>query len=121
VRSLLIRWAIIAIAFAVTARLLGGMSINGGLFAYIWVSLLFGIVNVFIGTLLRIVTLPLTLLTFGLFLIIVNAILLSITDWLTSDLTIDSFFWTAIWAAIIMGLTTMILDYAFRGLKSSGR
>ena len=66
------------------------MSINGGFFAYVWVSLLFGIVNVFIGTILRIVTLPLTLLTFGLFLIIVNAILLEITDWLTNDLTIDN-------------------------------
>ncbi|MGZ8694628.1 MAG: phage holin family protein [Gaiellaceae bacterium] len=116
-RSLLIRWAIIAVAFAVTAKLLGGMSVNGGFFAYVWVSLIFGLVNVFIGTILRIVTLPLTLLTFGLFLIVVNAILLSITDWLTNDLTIDDFFWTAIWAAIILGLTTMILEYAFRGLE----
>jgi putative membrane protein len=120
-RSLLIRWAIIAVAFAVTANLLGGMSINGGFWAYVWVSLLFGLVNTFIGTILRIITLPLTLLTFGLFLIIVNAILLEITDWLTGDLTIDSFFWTAIWAAIIMGLTTTILDYAFRGLTTSRR
>jgi len=117
VRSLLIRWAIIAIAFAVTAKLLDGMSVNGGFWAYVWVSLLFGLVNVFIGTILKLITLPLTILTFGLFLILVNAFLLEITDWLTGDLTIDDFFWTAILAAIIIGLTTAILDYAFRGLK----
>ena len=116
-RSLLIRWAIIAVAFAVTAKLLDGMSVNGGFWAYVWVSLLFGLVNVFIGTILKLITLPLTVLTFGLFLIVVNAFLLELTDWLTSDLTIDDFFWTAILAAIIMGLTTAILDYAFRGLK----
>jgi putative membrane protein len=117
-RAILIKWAIIAVAFAITAKLLDGVSVNGGFWAYVWVSLLFGIVNVIIGTFLRLITLPLTILTFGLFLIIVNALLLEITDWLTSDLTINSFFWDAIWAAIIMGLTTAILDYAFRGLRS---
>ena len=69
------------------------------------------------GTILRLITLPLTILTFGLFLIVINAFLLEITDWLTSDFTVDDFFWDAILAAIIIGLTTAILDYAFRGLK----
>jgi len=115
-RSLLIRWAIIAVAFAVTAKLLGGMEISGGVWSYIWVSAIFGIVNVFVGTLLRIISLPLTVITLGLFLIVINAILLELTDWLTKDLTIDSFFWTAIWASIIMSITTEVLDYAFRGL-----
>jgi putative membrane protein len=83
---------------------------------YIWVSLLFGIVNLFIGTLLRIITLPLTLLTFGLFLIIVNALLLQITDALSSHFTIDEFWWTAIWAAIILSLATMLLDWLVRSV-----
>jgi putative membrane protein len=116
-RAILIKWAIIALAFAVTAKLLDGVSVNGGFWAYVWVSLLFGLVNVIIGTILRLITLPLTILTFGLFLIVINAFLITITDWLTSDLTVDDFFWDAILAAIIIGLTTAILDYAFRGLK----
>ena len=48
------------------------------------------------------------LLTLGLFAVIVNAILLSITDALSSHLTIDDFFWTAIWAAIILVVTVAL-------------
>ena len=88
----------------------------GRRWGYIWVSALFGIVNVFIGTILRVLTLPLTLLTFGLFLIIVNALLLEITDALSSHLTIDDFFWSAIFAAIILSLATMLLDWLVRSV-----
>jgi putative membrane protein len=108
--ALLIRWALLGVAFAITAWLLDGMDISGGFWSYVWVSAIFGIVNAIIGTFLRIITLPLTVLTLGLFAVIVNAILLSITDWLTDRLTIDEFFWTAIWAAIIMAIVSMVLD-----------
>jgi putative membrane protein len=109
---LLVRWALLAAAFAITSWILTGMSISGGFWAYVWVSALFGIVNAIIGTILRIVTFPLTVLTLGLFSVIVNAILLNITDGLTSHLTIDQFWWTAIWAAIIMAIVSVVLDLA---------
>lgn len=108
---LLVRWALLAVAFAVTAWILSGMDISGGVWAYVWVSAIFGIVNAVIGTILRIVTFPLTVLTLGLFSVIVNAIVLNITDGLTSHLTIDEFWWTAIWAAIILSLVSTLLDW----------
>jgi putative membrane protein len=108
--ALLVRWALLGLAFAVTAWLLNGMDVSGGFWGYVWVSALFGIVNAIIGTVLRIITFPLTLLTLGLFSILVNAFLLQITDAITSNLTIDEFFWTAIWAAIIISLVSVILD-----------
>ena len=86
--------------------------------AYIWVSVLFGIVNAIIGTILRILTLPLILLTLGLFSILVNALLLQITDGLTSHLTIDEFWWTAIWAAIILSIVSVILELVVRRRSS---
>jgi putative membrane protein len=107
---LLLRWALIALAFAITTWLLSGMEVSGGFWGYVWVSALFGIVNAVLGTLLRIITLPLTLITFGLFAIIVNALLLEITDALTSHLTIDEFWWTAIWAAIILAVVMVVLE-----------
>ena len=107
---LLIRWALLAAAFAITASLLSGMDVSGGFWGYVWVSALFGLVNAFVGTIVRILTLPLTLLTLGLFLIVVNALMLELTDALSDHLTIDDFFWTAIWAAIILSLATVILD-----------
>ena len=116
---LLIRWVVLAGAFAVTAWLLSGMDISGGFWAYVWVSALFGIVNVLIGTVLRILTLPLMLLTLGLFSIVVNALLLQITDGLTDHLTIDEFFWTAIWAAIILSIVSVILDMVVRTALAS--
>jgi putative membrane protein len=117
--NLLIRWAILAAAFAVTAKLLDGLDVTGGFWGYLWVSALFGIVNVIIGTILRILTFPLFILTFGLFSVIVNAILLEITDGISNHLTIDHFWWTAIWAAIIMSLVSMLLHSAARGLRSA--
>jgi putative membrane protein len=116
---LLIRWAVLAGAFAVTTWLLSGMDVSGGFWGYLWVSALFGIVNAIIGTILRILTLPLTLLTLGLFSIVVNALMLELTDALTSHLTIDEFWWTAIWAAIILAIVSVILDLIVRSTLAS--
>jgi len=108
--GLLISWAVLAVAFAVTTWLLSGMEVSGGFWGYVWVSLLFGIVNAFIGTILRILTFPLTVLTLGLFSILVNAFLLQITDAISDHFTMDDFFWTAIWGAIIMAIVLVVLN-----------
>jgi putative membrane protein len=113
-RSLLISWVLMAAAFAITAWLLSGMDISGGFGSYLWIALLFGVINAIIGTFLRIITFPLTVLTLGLFSIIVNAILLNITDGISDDLTIDHFWWTAIWAAILLSLVSWILSLLTR-------
>ena len=108
---LLIRWAILAGAFAITASLLDGMDVSGGCWGYVWIAALFGIVNAVIGTILRILTLPLTLLTLGLFLIVINALMLELTDGLSDHLTIDEFWWTAIWAAILLSIASVVLEW----------
>jgi putative membrane protein len=115
-RVFLVSWIVVAAAFAITAWLLSGMTVSGGVAGYLWVSFLFGVINAFVGTLIRILTLPLIFLTVGVLLIFINAVLLAITDAISSDLTIDSFFWTAIWAAIILSLATMILQPIARKL-----
>jgi putative membrane protein len=114
--AFLMRWALIGVTFAVTAAILDGMDVSGGFWAYVWVSALFGVINAILGTILRILTLPLTVLTLGLFSIVVNAIILKITDWATSHLSIDEFLWTAIWAAIIMSIVAMVLDFVMGSL-----
>lgn len=119
--ALLIRWALLAVAFAITSWLLSGMEVSGGVWGYIWVSALFGIANAILGTILRIITFPLTLLTLGLFSLVVTAIMLSITDALSSHLTIDEFWWTAIWASIILAFLSVILDLVLLGLVRRAR
>ncbi len=86
------------------------MEVSGGFFAYLWVVLIFGVINAILGTILRILTLPLTVRTLGLFSIIVNALLLNITDGLTDHLTIDHFWWTAIWGALILSIVTVLIQ-----------
>jgi putative membrane protein len=113
-RALLVNWLLLALAFAVTSWLLSGMEVSGGVWGYVWVSALFGIVNAILGSILRLVTLPLTVLTLGISLFVVNAILLDVTDRLSDHLTIDHFFWTAIWAAIILAVASVILHVLVR-------
>lgn len=117
-RAILIRWVVVAAAFVVTAWLIGGMTVSGGVVDYLWLALLFGIVNALIGTILRILTLPLMLLTLGLFSVVVNAVVLVITDSLSGSLSIDSFFWTAIWAAIVLSIVSMVLELVVRPLAT---
>jgi putative membrane protein len=109
-RSFLLALVVLAVAFAITEKLLSGLTISGGVFAYLWIALLFGVVNAILGTVIRIITFPLTVLTLGVFSIIVNALLLDITAGLTSHLTIDHFWWTAIWGALILSVVTLCLD-----------
>jgi putative membrane protein len=108
--SLLVRWLALAAAFALTAWLLSGMDVSGGFGTYLWLALLFGVINAVIGTILRLITLPLRVLTLGLFSIVINAFLLKILDWISDRFTIDNFFWTAIWGAIILAIVTVALD-----------
>jgi putative membrane protein len=114
-RNFLLSWIIVALAFAVTAWLLDGVSVSGGVLGYLWISALFGVINVFLGTILRIISLPFIILTLGLVLILINAVVLAITDALTSDLTIKSFFWDAIWAAIVLSIATIVVGWVVRG------
>jgi putative membrane protein len=108
---LLVRLGITMVAFGITAWLLDGMEMSGGFFGYLWVALLFGIVNAFLGTVVRLLTLPFILLTFGVLAIFINALLLDVTDRLTDNLTIDEFWWTTVWASIILAIVTVVLDF----------
>lgn len=114
-RNFLLSWIVVAIAFAVTAWLLDGVSVSGGITGYLWISLLFGIINAIVGTILRILSLPFIILTLGLILVLINAVVLAITDSLTGDLTINSFFWDAIWAAIVLSIATVVVGWVVRG------
>jgi putative membrane protein len=114
-RSFLLSWVIVALAFAVTAWLLDGVTVSGGVLGYLWISALFGVLNAFLGTILRLISLPFIILTLGLVLILINAVVLAITDAITGDLTIDSFFWDAIWAAIVLSIATVVVGWIVRG------
>ena len=103
--KLLMRWAVLAFSMWVATSVISGIKIDGGFFTYFWVAMLFGLINAFIGSLVKIVTIPISLLTFGLFIFVVNAAMLKLTDIWSSKLEITNF-WSALFAAIIISIIT---------------
>ena len=76
---------------------------------YLWIGLIFGVVNAIVGPVLRLLSLPFVVLTLGLFLLVVNAALLSLTAGLTDRLTIDGF-GTAIIGGLILAVAGWLAD-----------
>lgn len=92
---------------------------------YIVLALIFGLVNVIIGTVLRIVAFPLYLLTLGLFSLIVNGLLLLIVGWISDHwlrfgLTVDGFWWGVL-GALVLGVIAWIVGLIFRPLTRADR
>jgi putative membrane protein len=83
------------------------------------VAVIFGLVNAFIRPIVRILSIPLYILTLGLFHIVVNALMLWITARITAHTThwglaIDHFWWTAIKAAIVLSIVSWVLSLVVR-------
>lgn len=106
--KLLLRWAILAGAFWLTTFIVSGIEIKHGAWNYFWVAALFGVINTFLGSLLKLFTLPAVILTFGLFLVVINAAMLMLTDRWSDLLTINSFT-SALIGSIIISITTRIV------------
>ena len=106
--KLLLRWAALAISFWVATALIPGIDVKGGFTTYLWVALLFGLLNATLGSFLKILTLPAVILTLGLFLIVVNAaILMLVARW--SDKLDVTNFWSAVLAALIISVVTRLV------------
>lgn len=76
---------------------------------YLWIGLIFGLVNAIVGPILRFFTLPFVVLTLGLFLLVINAVLLALTAGLTDRLAIDGVM-TAIIGGLILAVAGWVAD-----------
>ncbi len=103
----LLHWAITAFALWVASHVFKGLRF-GSTGALVVAALLLGLANAVVRPLLVLLTLPLTLLTFGLFLLVINALVLMLVGKLVSGFHIDGF-WTAFWASIFMALLSLVL------------
>ncbi|MEI9907314.1 MAG: phage holin family protein [Actinomycetota bacterium] len=92
---LLFKWAALTLAFWAATSLISGITVNGGFGTYLWVALLFGLINAVFGSIVKILTFPVTLITFGLFIFVINAAMLELTARWSSALDIKDF-WTAL-------------------------
>jgi putative membrane protein len=90
------------------------------------VALIFGVVNAIIKPIVQFISIPLYILTLGLFHIVINALMLWITSWITEHTTgwglfIDDFWWTAIWAAIVLSIVSWLLSLVVRDAQRARR
>lgn len=108
-RGVLIRWAILTAAIAVAAQLIGAVTVSGGFWGHVWVAAILGLVNAVVRPVLIVLTLPITLITLGAFLLVVNAMSLGLVDWLSDSLYIDGFWWTLL-AALVVSIVSWGLD-----------
>ena len=109
--KLLLRWGALALSFWVATAIIPGIDVMGGFTTYLWVALLFGLLNATLGSFLKLLTLPAVILTLGLFLVVVNAAMLMLVARWSDQLEVESF-WSAILAALVISLITRIVSKA---------
>jgi putative membrane protein len=113
--NILGKWLSLSVAFWAAESLLPGVSVTGDAFTYVVIAFIFGIVNVTAGNLFRLFTLPMTLLTLGLWSIVVNALMLLATDSFSDALFVDGFWW-ALAGALVIGFASSVVNKVFSSL-----
>jgi putative membrane protein len=117
--QLLIRWTISALSLFAAAWLVPGIHVNDGQgwVVYAAMAIILSLVNALIRPLLKLLTCPLILLTLGLFTLVVNALTLLISAGIANNVFGVGFyiegFWPAFWGAIIVSITSVILNALF--------
>ena len=123
--TLILRWAINAVAlYAAIAIVPGLQTSNPNWQAYIWLALIFGLINALVRPILKLLTCPLILLTLGLFTLIINAGMLYLTSRVGQifgiGLSIESF-GAAFLGALVISLISLVLTMFVREPKRSRR
>ena len=104
--SLIIRWILNTLALLFVVNVVPGFVYRG------WVSLaiaaaVLGLLNAIVRPILWFITLPITVLTLGLFLLVLNAIMLELTAWLVPGFGIEGFGW-AILGALVLSIVSLV-------------
>jgi putative membrane protein len=109
--KLLIRMIVNALAIGFTAWLLPGIRVtDDSISTYVLLGILFGLVNTLIKPLVTLLSCPLVILTLGLFVLVINGLMLQLTATISGGLLQVDTFGTAIIAGVVMGVTNVILE-----------
>ena len=117
---LLVRWAINAIAIWAAIQLVPGIEHTGSGASLILIALVFGLVNALVRPFLTLLTCPLIILTLGLFILVVNALMLGLTAWLSPSLTVNGF-GPAFLGAIIISVVSSVLSMLIKDDREKER
>ncbi|MFF0815851.1 phage holin family protein [Rhodococcus sp. NPDC003318] len=116
--SFLLRLVINAIAIWLASEWVDGIDVAtkddvNQVLVVLFIALVFTVVNAFVKPLVQLLSLPLLILTLGLFTLVINALMLLLTSWITEStglgISVDGF-WTAVWGALIISLVNFVLS-----------
>jgi len=111
--SFFVQWAVTALSLWVASRVFKGVRFENTS-SLIWSALLLGFVNAVLRPILIVLTLPLTLLSFGLFLLVINALLLMLVARLIKGFSLSGF-WTALFASLLITALGMAIGLLLFG------
>lgn len=109
--ALLFHWLISSLSLIIVAYIFPGIELNG-LGAALLAPVVIGLMNATLGFILKIVTLPLTVLTLGLFWLVINALLLQLAAYVVPGFYVSGF-GSAFFGAIVLSIINMILRSIF--------
>ncbi|MCK4403736.1 MAG: phage holin family protein [candidate division Zixibacteria bacterium] len=108
-RVFLLKWLVTAVSIFIVANIFNLIYIEN-LQVLILAALVLGILNVFFRPFLLLLTLPINLLSLGLFTLVINAFLLYVVSGLVSGFEITSF-WKAFWAALLISIVSALINF----------
>lgn len=111
--AFLIRWLVTTVAVLVAAHIVPGVDYHGNYVALAVTALVLGILNAFLRPLLLILTLPLNILTLGILTLFINAFLFWLAGRMVDGFTVERFFWSAVFGALIVSIVSFFLNSIF--------
>jgi putative membrane protein len=114
---LLLRWGLNAAALVLVAWLLSGIHVTWG--AAIVAALVIGILNAVVGPILKLLTFPITVVTLGLFLLVINAFLFWLASLVVPGFSVNGF-WTVVIGSILYSIFTTIIAHFVRNREKTG-
>ena len=107
-----LKWIMNTIAIILAIKFVPGIIYSGAWWGILLVSMIFGLVNTLIRPLVKLFTFPLLILTLGLFTFIINAMMLSLTSWLSESMHIGfrvEGFTAAFWGSLVISMVSLLL------------
>ncbi len=117
-KRFLLRLVVNAIALYAAVKIVPGVHPQSAhWYAYLWLALIFGVVNALLRPVLKLLTCPLIILTLGLFTLLINASMFALAGWIGAHFgvgfTVDGF-WAAFWGSVVTSVVAIVLGLFVR-------
>lgn len=115
-----LKFLLTGVAVVLTSYLLPGVSVDDYWTALV-VAFVLSLANIFVKPVLILFTIPLTFLTLGLFLLVINALMILLADYFVDGFTVDGFWWALLFSLILSLFNSLLSDLTGLDKKNAGK